>query len=242
MSLPAFLLGFGLLIAVALTVRWFISADPATLARVVKPAAVVLVIGIGVALVLTANFQLAWAVMVLPFLFWRRLRQSMAMGNMFSSLGGSGRAEGKASQVRTAYLEMTLDHETGVMAGRILQGRNQGADLRDLSLAQILDLLGECRTQDPQSVPLLEAYLDRVHGADWRGSGNEEPSGKVDPRRPGRMSREEAYQVLGVGKGATPEEIRRAHRKLMLANHPDRGGSTYLAAKINQAKDVLLEE
>jgi hypothetical protein len=61
-----------------------------------------------------------------------------------------------------------------------------------------------------------------------------------EPRRDGAMSRDEALKVLGLGPGASADAVREAHRRLILQNHPDRGGSDYLAAKINQAKDVLL--
>jgi DnaJ-domain-containing protein 1 len=126
----------------------------------------------------------------------------------------------------------------------VLQGQFEGRNLEELSREDLLDLLRECRVQDPQSATVLETYLDRIHGADWRGTGGGDETGggreSGTAGAGGSMSRDQAYEVLGLHPGATETEIREAHRKLLMANHPDKGGSTFIAAQINQAKDVLL--
>ncbi|QQP92355.1 DnaJ domain-containing protein [Skermanella sp. TT6] len=139
---------------------------------------------------------------------------------------------------------MRLDHDSGRMGGEVLRGRFQGRMLDDLGLEELLDLLRECRDADSQSAAILEAYLDRTREEDWRagapGAG-EHGGGSAGSRGTGgAMTREEAYEVLGLQPGASEGEIKDAHRRLMLKMHPDQGGSTYLAAKINQAKDLLL--
>ena len=75
----------------------------------------------------------------------------------------------------------------------------------------------------------------------WKGSqtGGPRPF-SPPPRSGGAMTRAEAYQVLGLKPGATEPEIRDAHRRLMMAAHPDHGGSDWLATRINQARDILL--
>ena len=124
------------------------------------------------------------------------------------------------------------------MDGVVLEGAYRGRRLAELALGDLLNLLAICRAEDSQSATVLEAYLDRVHGDGWRdafhGNGNEHGE------EPSRMTPTEAREILGVGADAGREEIVDAHRRLMQKIHPDRGGSTYLAAKINQAKDTLL--
>jgi DnaJ-domain-containing protein 1 len=133
---------------------------------------------------------------------------------------------------------MQLDHDSGTMNGRVLAGRHQGAALDTLDRAALIDLFAEI---DSDSRELLAAYLDRREPG-WRehaqgdagaGSGRSSSSSA-------KMTEEEAYQILGIQAGATTEEITRAHRTLMKKLHPDQGGTTYLAARVNEAKDVLL--
>lgn len=146
---------------------------------------------------------------------------------------------GQSSRITTDHLEMELDHDTGAMRGRVLKGIFKGRDIEGMRPAEMALLWQDCRLVDLQSAQLIEAYLDRLHPS-WRedvARGEEELSGGPD----GRMSASEAHDILGLEPGASEDDIRRAHRQLMLKMHPDRGGSTYLASKINEAKDVLLD-
>jgi hypothetical protein len=140
--------------------------------------------------------------------------------------------------VRTDALEMALDHDSGHMEGRILKGQFANRTLSSLSDKDLLVLLEELRGFDEQGTVLIEAYLDR-RAKGWREGPADAARDNPQSAR-GRMTREEAYEVLGLAKGANEDDIRAAHRKLMMKLHPDQGGSTYLAARINEAKDVLL--
>ncbi len=160
----------------------------------------------------------------------------------FGASGAAGGESGGESRVETATLDMRLDHRTGQMSGRVRAGPQAGRELAELSRAELLALLAACRADDPDSAPLLEAWLDRAD-PDWRG-GAEAGDGRAEDARAapggGRMSRQEALAVLGLAEGASEDEIRAAHRRLMRAAHPDGGGSDWLAARINEARDVLL--
>jgi hypothetical protein len=141
---------------------------------------------------------------------------------------------GDTSGVETATLEMRLDLATGTMSGLVRRGEFEGRSLASMKKPELLGLLADCQAQDPESVPLLEAWLDRIH-PDWR-----EASEAALPASGGPMTRAEALVVLGLRDGASEEEIRAAHRRLMQAAHPDRGGSDWLASRINEARDLLL--
>jgi DnaJ domain len=145
---------------------------------------------------------------------------------------------GQISRVRSAFLEMELDHDTGAMRGRILAGPHEGAELDALDLATLTGCLVDI---DEESRALLMAYLDRRNPS-WREHAQGDAATRASSAawRSGKMTEEEAYQILGVEPGASAEAIGRAHRTLMKKLHPDQGGSTYLAARVNEAKDVLL--
>jgi len=141
---------------------------------------------------------------------------------------------GNVSTVRTTYLEMSLDHATGAMSGRMLKGRYAGRALSDFTAAERLDCLAELRANDSQGAQLFEAYFDRTSPGWQAGAGDKRGSSRG-------MGLDEAYLVLGLNPGATRDEIQAAHRNLMKRYHPDQGGSTYIAAKVNEAKDILLK-
>jgi DnaJ-like protein len=147
------------------------------------------------------------------------------------------RTPGQTSRVRSDFVEMELDHDSGAMRGRILAGRHRGVDLDALDVVTVVDLLPEI---DEESRALLVAYLDRRQPR-WREDAQgDAAAGQRSPRWSGKMTEEEAYQILGVQPGASATEIGQAHRTLMKKLHPDQGGSTYLAARVNEAKDILL--
>jgi hypothetical protein len=81
----------------------------------------------------------------------------------------------------------------------------------------------------------------RFPGGPGPGNGNQQGRRPHSPARNPSMSRSEAFKVLGLEEGASEAEIRAAHRRLIQQTHPDKGGTSYLAAKINEAKDVLLK-
>jgi hypothetical protein len=248
--LPYFILGVALLVGFLLIGRWFANAEPKALIKGLKILGVVVVLAVIVSLAVTG--RLAWAVMALPALFpwFMRARALHRAARNFSRMsaglrGGFGSTPGQTSEVETQYLKMTLDHGSGNMNGEVTNGAYAGRQLDDLSLPELLDLLNTCILHDPQSAQVLETYLDRVF-PDWRervqaeqGNANNGQNGAGGPAT-GTMSREQAFEVLGLEVGAGEEEIKAAHHRLIANLHPDHGGSTYLAAQINQAKDVLL--
>jgi len=228
-----FLLGVVVLILLLWAGNAFSKADPKQAARLLRVigggaalifAAFLLIRGeIGVAIPVGAvGLGLLGWISLWPASFGRRTQKN----------------PGQASRVRSAFLEMELDHDSGAMHGRILAGRYEGVSLDTLDVPTLIGLIGEI---DDDSRQLLMAYLDRREPR-WREyAEHNTAAGDGRSAAPsGKMTEEEAYQVLGLQPGASADEIGRAHRSLMKKLHPDQGGSTYLAARVNQAKDVLL--
>ena len=230
------ILALGVLAAMVLGIGWFLRTNPSALARNLRRT-VFVVAGIVVAVMLI--FSVRFLPEVLPellglagllgtALLTRYLRGRSSGG--FSSPGSGGRR----TEVRTAFLRAWIDHGTGDVGGAVLAGRFAGRTLESLTDGELLELQVEA-SSDADSARVLEAYLDRRLGAGWR-TARQPPPGA--PR--GDMARQDALAVLGLAEGATPDEIRAAHRRLIQRVHPDVGGSADLAARINRAKDILL--
>ena len=229
-----FLLGVVVLVLLLWAVKAFSKADPKQAARLIRSMG-------GIAALLLAAFLLVrgqiWVaipvgVFGLGLLGWQVPWPAILIGR-------TQKGQGQVSRVRTAFLEMELDHDSGAMRGRVLAGRHQGAALDALDLATLIGLIGEV---DGDSRNLLMAYLDR-RDPGWREHAQYDAAagnGSSGATFGGKMTEQEAYQILGLQPGASAQEIGRAHRSLMKKLHPDQGGSTYLAARINQAKEVLL--
>ncbi|WP_420347231.1 hypothetical protein [Pelagibius sp.] len=238
--MPYFLLGIALLVGALFFARWFVDADPRRVATVAKIAGAVFLGGLALLLVISGRISLLMMLLV-ALVFMRRVlkaarQQAQAM---------HGPSPGQASEVRTRFLHMALDHDTGRMDGEILDGRFMGMWLSQLSLADLLTLLEDYRAEDEESASVLEAFIDRNHQEDWRGQESAGGTAGGEGERAGTaangpMSREEALEILGLEEGASAVQIREAHRRLMQKIHPDHGGSNYLAAKLNEAKDLLL--
>ena len=148
------------------------------------------------------------------------------------------KSAGQVSRVRSAFLEMELDHDSGAMRGVILAGPREGTRLEALDVDTLVGLMAEI---DDESRALLAAYLDR-RDTSWREHAQADAATGRSSAPRGPMSQEEAYQILGLEPGAKAEDIVHAHRTLMKRIHPDQGGTNYLAARVNEAKDTLLRQ
>lgn len=233
-----------IVVAIILALRWFAKTPPQKLAHVLRRAAY------GAAIVLlvllAASGRLNWLYALIVSLVPVVYRLSALLGlipllQRLKSHAVGSNAPGKTRQsstVQTRYLRMSLDHDSGTMTGEVLDGRFQGRRLEQLSLQELRSLLEECEQNDAQSAAVLQAYLERTHGQEYASHAGAGAAG--EPTDGAAMTRTEAYEILGLSPGAAAQDIIDAHRRLMQKLHPDRGGSTYLAAKLNQAKDLLL--
>ncbi|HEY7085704.1 MAG TPA: DnaJ domain-containing protein [Hyphomicrobiaceae bacterium] len=227
------LLGMAALLLFLLAARAYTMANPHVLARQLRiGAGVAALAGAGV-LVLRGLVGFAISLATLgAWLLWGH-------GGVAGFPGRTQKASGQTSRVTTEHLEVELDHDSGDIHGRVLKGVFAGRRLEDLTPVELAHLWQDCRFSDPQSAQIVAAYLDRLHPT-WREDMARQ--GGQSTAAEGPMTREQALEILGLAPGASEDDIRRAHRELMMKLHPDHGGSTYLAAKINEAKDVLLRK
>jgi len=209
----------------------FLTTPAAKMATFFSNSAPIAITAIGGILTLLGRGIVGVPMVAVGLAWWRRTR---GMGNINSPSGG------QKSTVRSAVFEMELDHETGEMDGMVLAGNSEGARLSQLDDEALFVLLEDVEA-DEESAALFEAYLDRrIPG--WREDAQSYAgAGQGSASASGSMTKQEAYQVLGLEPGASASEIQAAWRKLMKSMHPDTGGSEFLAAKINAAKDVLLD-
>ncbi|MGH8570142.1 MAG: DnaJ domain-containing protein [Gammaproteobacteria bacterium] len=244
-DLALLLAGIGALAGVA---RWLRTLPPPVMAAQVRRALVVLAVLL--LLFLAATGRLHWllalvgalvatVVRLLPLLhyapllqrLWRQVRPQSARQ---TSTGPTG---AERSTVESSFVRLWLDHTTGEIDGEVLAGTFKGRRLSELQPDELMRLHRDCRGADPDSAALLQSYLDRVYGETWQSAPGSETGARPGPTP---MSTDEARQILGLGPGASRAEVMTAHRRLIHKLHPDRGGSDYLAAKINEARAVLL--
>ena len=231
-----FFFGVVLLILVLLAARSFVRASPAHLAQGLRAFLAAFSALASTGLLFSGRFGLALITIGATFMAIRAMARAHAGAGSF---GGQSAGQ-RSSEVTTDTLAMQLDHRTGELEGEVLRGPFAGRSLASLGVSDLLELLADCQREDPRSVPLLETYLDR-RAPDWRadagGAGGEHAAG---PGAQTAMDEATAWSILGLAPGASVDEIKAAHRRLMTKLHPDHGGSGYLAAQLNQAKDYLL--
>ena len=238
--LTLLLLGIALLIGFILVGRWYVTEEPKEALKILKWVAIGFFVVVSCFFVFTG--RLNWAFMGLPVLLpWLiRARTLARVAKTFKRMSqeNAGVKRGNTSDVKTRFFIMTLDHDSGDMNGTISEGDHSGEYIGNLSTQQLIVLLNTYLKEDIDSARILEAYLDQNH-PDWHDFVDEfDKSSQL--ANTNTMNRALALQILGLCHGSTDKAIKAAHRKLISGMHPDHGGSNYLAAQINQAKDVLL--
>ena len=227
MSFPFFF--FALLLLLTLGSFAFLNANPKRVANTLRIAGPTLLALAGVVMLFAGRAGIGGMLLSAAVAWFGSARLKMRQV----------KKPGQKSIVRSAALEMELDHDSGALSGSVLAGRHEGRRLADMTLEELLSLYAELES-DEESLRLLETYLDSEFPA-WRDSTQSDGDrGEGVAPGTGPMTEEEAYEVLGLERGATVAQIREAHRRLMQRLHPDMGGTSSLAARVNQARDVLL--
>ena len=181
-------------------------------------------------------FAAAWRFAPVLVRFYPQIRQILGKFAP-GAMGGTG----NVSKVTTATLVMNLDHATGRIDGDITAGQFKDKRLSELSFEEILQFYTICERQDPEALRLLQAFMEREFPDQWQNS-TKRSSSAPPPDASESVSVSEAWEILGLPPGADKAAIITAHKKLMGRLHPDKGGSTFLASRVNQAKDRLISE
>ena len=235
------LYGVAVLILIWWLAKLFAGANPKVLARLAKTVGGVA--SLGVAGLLMVRGRLDMAIFLGGIGAWLLGWSATGPGGIrFPWADRTGATPGASSKVESALLEMVLDHDSGAMTGRVKAGAQAGRELDGLNMAELAALMRECLGRDPDGARLLEAYLDR-RSPGWREDAQRDgDAGQGRAPGTGAMTQQEAYEILGLQPGASEEAVREAHRALMKRIHPDAGGTSGLAARVNQAKDVLVKQ
>ncbi len=236
----------GLIFLFSIVLLWFIRSAPAALKIFLKR--LLLFVSVLFVLYLTATGRLAWLIPIMGGVLaiaFRSLPYLLRLAPFFQRMWAQHRAkrpqtdEENVSIVETDFVRMKLDHDLNEISGEVLKGRFAGRTFNELDLKSLLRLHEEVMGLDNDSVTLIESYLDRIYPNAWR-KARASQEGQNRSYGQGDMMREEALEILGLNSDSSSNDIIAAHRRLIQKIHPDRGGSDYLAAKINRAREVLL--
>jgi hypothetical protein len=198
-----------------------------------------LMIALVVVLTLTGRMHWVGAAITGAFVFLRQILPWIIRALPFLNKLRKQNTQSGESSIQTNHLSATLDHGSGHIDGEIIEGPHKGWLLSELSIMQLEDLLTHYQTEDEESAELLEAYIDQRR---QQADQNTEQQRTANRAASDQSARAEALAILGLDEGPTEEEVVSAHRSLIQKLHPDRGGNDFLAAKINQAKDILLKK
>lgn len=237
---PWLILAIAVIVGVYLVARWWVQADPRQLLKALRWTGAVVGLALLAFIVLSGRWSWLPALLI-PAIPW--VARFRALSTMRRNARGP--RSGQSSQISTRFVRMELDHDSGEMTGDVAAGQFEGRGLQELTLGELIELWRECAAEDEQSRMVLENYLDRDH-PEWRsvaGAGPREETAGARSDSPWAntgMSADEACEILGVAPSASSNDIENAYRRVMKSAHPDHGGSDWMAAKVNQAKDVLL--
>ena len=226
---------FGIAALVLVLLFFFLNSSPARIRRIFTWALGFILLGILVFFLYRTNGSFLWTLLFVLLPLFIRIKGILSQIRNFTKTA-RGPSEGQSSSVQTEFLEMTLEHDSGKMTGIIKKGRFSGNRLEKLNLDELVQLLEEAR-DDPKTTQLLENFLEINHGTEWktRESSSNNTGNSLD------MDIDRALEILDLAPNPNKSQIIEAHRRLILANHPDRGGSTFIASQINKAKEVLLQ-